>query len=221
MGFPPVFEARGFKVFDPGRFLINITDFSAQISAFKKANAEILFGNMPMPIFSNFWSPGGAAGLQAEDWHHRQGAPVAVGRRFAGPAREESDTRGMVVTQSSLQIQSHGADCAAILRRSTKRSPRGNGRRRSVSAMPCSRWRSTFSSGRRTRIRRRRLSRRSAPPRLNTIVGPVQWQGPPPNQWTKISRQECLHHAARGRTVGAGKEMAVRTGHNGQPEHIL
>ena len=54
--------------------------------------------------------------------------------------------------------------------------------------------------------------------KLNTIVGPVQWQGPPPNQWTTHSRQECLHHAAGGRAVGAGKEVDVRLGRNGQPE---
>ena len=163
-GFPPVFEARGFKVIDPGRFQLDTTDFSAQISAFKNANAEILFGVLPLPIFSNFWAQAAQQGYKPKIATIGKALAVSVGRRFAGPAREVSVDRDLVVARLSVQVQSHGSERGATLRRSTKRSPRSNGRRRSVSAMPCSRSRSTFSSGRRTRSRRRRLLRRSAPP---------------------------------------------------------
>lgn len=55
-GFPPVFEAHGYKVIDPGRFQYEDTEFSAQISALKKANAEILTAIIPPPTLTAFWS---------------------------------------------------------------------------------------------------------------------------------------------------------------------
>ena len=73
-GFPPIFEARGFKVIDPGRFELDTNDFSAQISAFKKANAEILYGVLPLPTFSNFWAQAAQQGYKPKVCHHRQGA---------------------------------------------------------------------------------------------------------------------------------------------------
>ena len=73
-GYPPIFKARGYTVIDPGRFDLDTTDFSAQIAAFKKANAEILHGVVPLPTFSNFWAQAAQQGLQAEGRPHRQGA---------------------------------------------------------------------------------------------------------------------------------------------------
>ena len=61
---PPIFKARGFKVVDPGRFMMTTNDFSAQIAAFKKANAEVLFGNLPFPAFSNFWGQAAQQGYK-------------------------------------------------------------------------------------------------------------------------------------------------------------
>ena len=163
-GFPPIFEARGYKVVDPGRFQLNTNDFSAQIAAFKKANAEILYGNMPLPTFSNFWAQAAQQGYKPKIVVIGKATAVSVGRRSAGPAREVPvDARfgGRPLIRSSPVSRVRARRNFATR---TKRSPRSNGRRRSVSAMPCSRSRSTFSSGRRTRIRRRRLLRRSAPP---------------------------------------------------------
>ena len=64
-GIPSIFRARGNKVIDPGRFNLSTNDFSAQIAAFKSANAEVLDGILPFPTFRTS-GPGGAAGLQAE-----------------------------------------------------------------------------------------------------------------------------------------------------------
>ena len=45
VGLPPALDKAGFKLFDPGRYQ-NLTDnFSAQIAAFKAANAQILTGD--------------------------------------------------------------------------------------------------------------------------------------------------------------------------------
>ncbi|HMH72877.1 MAG TPA: ABC transporter substrate-binding protein, partial [Bradyrhizobium sp.] len=55
VGFPPVLDKAGYKLTDPGRYQ-NLTDnFSAQISAFKSANAEIITGVVLPPDFTTFW----------------------------------------------------------------------------------------------------------------------------------------------------------------------
>ena len=55
VGFPPVLRQGGYKLTDPGRYQ-NLTDnFSAQISAFKSANAEIVTGVVLPPDFTTFW----------------------------------------------------------------------------------------------------------------------------------------------------------------------
>ena len=163
-GHPPVFKARGFKVIDPGRFHDEHHRLLGADIGVQESECRNRVRRYAVADLFELLGPGGAAGLQAEDRHHRQGDAVSVGRRVAGPAREGSVDRGLVVARLSVQVQSHGSERGATLRRVRRVTHRSNGRRRSVSAMPCSRSRSTFSSGRRTRIRRRRLSRRSAPP---------------------------------------------------------
>ena len=44
--------------------------------------------------------------------------------------------------------------------------------------------------------------------RLNTIVGPIQWQGPPPNQWTTIPvKNVCTTPLVGGQWVPGKKWM--------------
>jgi branched-chain amino acid transport system substrate-binding protein len=56
LGFPPVLAAKGFKLDDPGRYQPLTTDFSAQISAFKNANGQIITGVPIPPDFKTFWT---------------------------------------------------------------------------------------------------------------------------------------------------------------------
>ena len=56
VGFPPVLAKQGFKLTDPGRFQDLTDDFSAQISAFRGANAEIVTGVVIPPDFTTFWN---------------------------------------------------------------------------------------------------------------------------------------------------------------------
>ena len=56
LGFPPALSKVGYKLIDPGRYQPLTDDFSAQISAFKEANCEIVTGNMIPPDFATFWS---------------------------------------------------------------------------------------------------------------------------------------------------------------------
>jgi branched-chain amino acid transport system substrate-binding protein len=56
VGFPPALQAAGYKLIDPGRYQLMNNDFTAQISAFKTAGAQIVTGNMIPPDFATFWS---------------------------------------------------------------------------------------------------------------------------------------------------------------------
>jgi branched-chain amino acid transport system substrate-binding protein len=53
-GVPPAFKAAGFTTIDPGRYQNLTDDFSAQITAFKNANAEIVTGVVLPPDFTTF-----------------------------------------------------------------------------------------------------------------------------------------------------------------------
>ncbi len=55
VGFPPVLDKQGYKLTDPGRYQ-NLTDnFSAQITAFKNAQCQIVTGVVLPPDFTTFW----------------------------------------------------------------------------------------------------------------------------------------------------------------------
>jgi branched-chain amino acid transport system substrate-binding protein len=56
VGFPPVLKEKGYSLTDPGRYQNLTDDFSAQISAFKNANVEILTGVVLPPDFTTFWN---------------------------------------------------------------------------------------------------------------------------------------------------------------------
>lgn len=55
-GFPQPLAAKGFTINDPGRYQNLTDDFSAQINAFKAANAEIITGVPIPPDFTTFWT---------------------------------------------------------------------------------------------------------------------------------------------------------------------
>ena len=56
VGLPPALAAKGFRLIDPGRYQNLTDDFTAQITAFKKAGAEIMTGVMLPPDFTTFWT---------------------------------------------------------------------------------------------------------------------------------------------------------------------
>jgi branched-chain amino acid transport system substrate-binding protein len=56
VGFPPVLEKKGYKLTDPGRYQNLTDDFSAQIGAFQRAQAEIITGVVIPPDFTTFWT---------------------------------------------------------------------------------------------------------------------------------------------------------------------
>jgi len=82
LGFPPVLAKEGFKLTDPGRFQSLTSDFSAQIAAFKKANAEIVTGVVIPPDFKTFWTQAKQQGFKPKI--------VSVGKAMLFPASVES-----------------------------------------------------------------------------------------------------------------------------------
>ncbi len=56
VGFPPVLDAQGYTLTDPGRYQNLTDDFTAQINAFKAGNVEIVTGVPIPPDFTTFWT---------------------------------------------------------------------------------------------------------------------------------------------------------------------
>jgi branched-chain amino acid transport system substrate-binding protein len=63
-GFPPAVQQRGYQIIDPGNYPNGTQDFSAQIAAFRDANAEILLGVPIPPDFTTFWRQASQQGFQ-------------------------------------------------------------------------------------------------------------------------------------------------------------
>ena len=61
---PPVIEKGGFKIIDPGRFDMPLSNYSAQISAFKSAGVELVFSVIPGPEFTTFWNGAAQQGFR-------------------------------------------------------------------------------------------------------------------------------------------------------------
>ncbi len=56
VGFPPVLDKLGYQLTDTGRYQNLTDDFTAQINAFKAAEAEIVTGVVIPPDFTTFWT---------------------------------------------------------------------------------------------------------------------------------------------------------------------
>jgi branched-chain amino acid transport system substrate-binding protein len=55
-GFPPALKEKGYSLIDPGRYQNLTDDFSAQISAFKQGQVEIVTGVVIPPDWTTFWT---------------------------------------------------------------------------------------------------------------------------------------------------------------------
>ena len=55
-GFPPALKQQGYSLIDPGRYQNLTDDFSAQISAFKQGQVEIVTGVVIPPDWTTFWT---------------------------------------------------------------------------------------------------------------------------------------------------------------------
>jgi branched-chain amino acid transport system substrate-binding protein len=64
MGVPGALKKAGYKLIDTGRFQPFSNDYTAQITAFKNAGAEIVTGNLTPPDFATFWSQAAQQGFK-------------------------------------------------------------------------------------------------------------------------------------------------------------
>ena len=216
-GCPPVFEARGFKVDDPGRFPMNTTDFSAQISWFKKANAEILYGSNTLPIFSAFWGQAVQQGYRPKIVGMNKALlmPSAVnslGRRGKNLSTEVWWTPNHPF-ESSLTGETPGLLCGAYEAVTKRQWIQALGFRHALFEIAMD-------------VFRRAQNPESAASvieavratRLDTIVGPIAWQGPPPNEWTQLPvKNVCTTPLVGGQWVVGKKwpyEVAITANQN-------
>jgi branched-chain amino acid transport system substrate-binding protein len=64
VGFPPVLDKLGYKLTDPGRYQNLSDNFTAQITAFKRDNCEIVTGVVLPPDFTTFWNQASQQGFK-------------------------------------------------------------------------------------------------------------------------------------------------------------
>jgi branched-chain amino acid transport system substrate-binding protein len=184
MGIPPVLEAKGLTVFDPGRFLMNIMDFSAQISAFKKANAEIVFGVLPIPVFSNFWAQAGQQGFRPKIVGMAKALLMPSAVQSLGPRGKDLSTEVWWTPahpfKSSLTGQSSKQLCDAYEETTKKQWTQALGFRHALFEVGLDVFKRAQNPDSAASVIE---AVRTA--RVDTIVGSVEWQGPPPNQYIK------------------------------------
>jgi len=206
-GFPPIWEKRGLTIFDPGRFQLNSNDFSAQIAAFKKANAEILQGIVPFPTFSNFWAQAAQQGYKPKI------ALVGKALLFAS-AVDALGPRGKYLTcdiwwspaypfKSSLTGQSARQICDQYEEVTKKQWPQALGFRYALYEVGLDAFkRAQNPDSAASVIEAVRTTK------LDTVVGPIQWQGPPPNEWTQNPvKNVCTTPEVGGQWVPGKKWM--------------
>ncbi len=103
-GFPAALTKAGYKLVDPGRYPNLSDDFSAQISAFKKEQVEIVTGVPIPPDWTTFWKQAAQQGFKPKVASRRQGAAVpALGRGPGQPGRGHVH-RGVVDAAASVQV---------------------------------------------------------------------------------------------------------------------
>lgn len=81
-GFPKPLKDKGYTLNDPGRFQYFTQDFSAQISAFKNAKADIITGVVIPPDFKTFWTQAAQQGYRPKI--------ASVGKALLFPAAVEA-----------------------------------------------------------------------------------------------------------------------------------
>ncbi|SFZ86860.1 branched-chain amino acid transport system substrate-binding protein [Devosia enhydra] len=64
VGLPPALKAGGYTITDPGRYQNLSDDFTAQIDAFKAANADIVTGVVIPPDLTTFWTQANQQGYK-------------------------------------------------------------------------------------------------------------------------------------------------------------
>lgn len=184
-GYPPVFAARGYKVIDTGRFHPKTTDFSAQISQLKQANAEVLHGILPAPAFAVFWAQAAQQGYKPK--------VAQIGKALLFPADVNSlgDRAKNLATEiwwsrnhpfkSGLTAKTPAQLCDEYEDFAKKQWSQAIGFRYALFEL-------AFDVFKRAKNPETATSVVEAirETKYESVVGPLQWNGAPPNRWTNV-----------------------------------
>ena len=183
-GFPPALAKDGFKLVDPGRFQNLTADFSAQIAAFKKDNAEIITGVLIPPDIRTFLTQARQQGFKPK--------VVTVGKALLFPASVEAlgDLGNGMTTEvwwaptvpykSSLTGQSAKALADAYEASTKKQWTQPIGFVHALFEVAIDTFKRTKDLGSKASIRDAMVATN-----LNTIVGNVSWGKGPVKNVTK------------------------------------
>ena len=201
-GFPPALAKAGFKLVDTGRFQPMSNDFSAQISAFKAAGAEIVTGALIPPDFATFWGQAAQQGFKPKI--------VTIGKALLFPSVIDSlGARGMGLSSeiwwsphhpftSGLNGQSAAALCTAYSE-ATKRpwtQPIGFQHAMFEVAIDVLKRAKSKEPG--------AILEAIVATDYKSIVGPVKWTGQPVKN---VCRTPLV--AGQWQTAGAGKDLVI------------
>ncbi|MDQ3060007.1 MAG: ABC transporter substrate-binding protein [Pseudomonadota bacterium] len=178
LGLPPALTAKGFTVINPGRYQPMQLDFSAQISAFKKANVEIVCGVPTPPDFKTFWTQARQQGFKPK--------AVTMGKAFTFPSAVEElgDTADGLTQEawwspnlpfsSSLIVQSARQFAAAYEAHSKKPWNMAVGYTHAIFEVAADVLKRTKDVENKASIRDAILETR-----LDTLIGRVSWKSGP------------------------------------------
>lgn len=200
LGLPTPLGKAGYKVIDPGRYQPLSNDFTAQISAFKKAGAEIVTGVMIPPDFATFWSQAAQQGFKPK--------VVTVGKALLFPSVLESlGDRGDGLTTEVWWTPSHPFKSSLTGQTAKQLSDAWTASSKRPWTQPVGFVHGLFEVAVDALKRTKKLDdpksivEAIAATKLDTIVGKVDWPGPVKNvsktplvagQWVKKGKSYDL-----------------------------
>jgi branched-chain amino acid transport system substrate-binding protein len=114
LGFPPVINPMGYAITDPGRYQDLSDDYTAQISAFKSADCEILTGVVLPPDFTTFWNQARQQGFRPKVASIAKAILFPVAVEALGPAGQNLSTEVWWSASHPFKSSLNGMSCAAM-----------------------------------------------------------------------------------------------------------
>jgi branched-chain amino acid transport system substrate-binding protein len=178
LGFPPVLAKDGYTLKDPGRFQNGSDDFSAQINAFKAAQAEIVTGVVIPPDLTTFWTQANQQGFKPKIASIGKALLFPSSVEALGKAGQNLSTEVWWTPHHPFRSSLTGETCAALAADYTKKTGK-------PWTQPIGFTHALFELAADILKRAENPSDRPAvlaaltATKLDTIVGPIAWGGGP------------------------------------------
>jgi branched-chain amino acid transport system substrate-binding protein len=147
-GFPPGLQQKGYKVVDTGRYQDLTDDFSAQISAFKSAGADIVTGVPLPPDFATFWKQATQQGFRPKVASIGKALLFPTSVQALGDIGEGLTTEVWWTPQHPFKSSLTGTSSKDLADGYNRAPPASSGHNQSASCTRCSRWPPMPSSAR-------------------------------------------------------------------------